>query len=299
MIIDAHQHIWDLRRSPYRWCTPDMPLFHKSFSFEDSLPVLTRNAVDATVLVQADDHDGDTDLMLEVASAYPQVVAVVAYVPLDQPVRAASRLSELRLSPWVVGIRNLIHDRPDPDFLARPEVDDSLTVLEEADMTFDIVTRLPRHLEHVIRISERHPTLRIVLDHLGRPPLGSGSGAMDAWRSMLTEIAQNPLVHAKVSGLYPESQPGSWQHGETRQVVADALEIFGPSRLMYGGDWPICVAAGGYDDVRAAIVAALDDLSPKDAERIWSETARRFYRIAPGHLEAALDAAGRSSDSIG
>ncbi|MGW5191181.1 amidohydrolase family protein [Kribbella sp. NPDC004138] len=271
MIIDAHQHVWDLDRSPYAWLGPHVPQWHRTFTFDELRPHLVRNGVDATVLVQSDDHDGDTDLMLEVADRHPEVAAIVAYVPLDRPDVAADRLAQLRRDPRVLGIRNLIHDIPDPDWILRPDVDEGLGVLERAGVTFDYVAVLPRHLEHVPTLSERHPGLRIVIDHLAKPPIGEAG--REPWWSLIETAAENPLVHAKLSGLYPEDR-------ESIQPFVDrALDVFGPGRLMYGGDWPISTAAGGYDQVFEGLTAALSGLSDDDREQIYSATARRFYRI--------------------
>jgi L-fucono-1,5-lactonase len=285
MIIDAHQHVWDLDRSPYAWLGPHVPQWNRTFTFEELKPHLRRNGVDATVLVQSDDHDGDTDLMLEVADRHPEIAAIVAYVPLDRPDRAAERLADLRKDSRVVGVRNLIHDLPDPDWILRPEVDEGLRVLEDADVTFDYVGVLPRHLEHVPTLSERHPRLRLVIDHLNKPPIGETD--MEPWWSLIAAAAENPLVHAKVSGLYPGSAPDRWTPDSVRPFVDRALELFGPSRLMYGGDWPISVAAGGYDRVFDGLAEVLSGLPAADRESVYSATARRFYRIDDARLRAA------------
>jgi len=286
MIIDAHQHVWDLDRSPYPWLGPQVPLWNRTFTFEEVQPHLARNGVDATILVQADDHAGDTELMLEVADRHPEVVAVVAYVPLDRPDEAAQRLDELRADDRVVGIRNLIHDQPDPDWILRPEVDEGLGVLERAGVTFDYVAVLPRHLEHVPTLSERHPGLRIVIDHLSKPPIGEAD--REPWWHLIATAAENPLVHAKVSGLYPGAAPDTWTPDAIRPFVDRALEVFGHSRLMYGGDWPISTAAGGYDRVFSGVTEVLAGLSDAERDEVFSGTARRFYAIAESRLEAAL-----------
>lgn len=285
MIIDAHQHVWDLDRSPYPWLGPHVPQWNRTFTFEELRPQLIRNGVDATVMVQSDDHDGDTDLMLEVADRHPEVAAIVAYVPLDRPDVAAERLAALRKDTRVVGIRNLIHDIPDPDWILRPEVDEGLGVLDQAGVTFDYVAVLPRHLEHVPTLSERHPSLRIVIDHLSKPPIGEAD--REPWWSLIAAAAQNPLVHGKLSGLYPGAAPETWTPESIRPFVDRALEVFGPSRLMYGGDWPISTAAGGYDRVFAGLSGALSGLSGADREEIYSGTARRFYRIDEDRLRTA------------
>lgn len=288
MIIDAHQHVWDLDRSPYPWLGPEVPLWNRTFTFEEVQPHLRANGVTATVLVQSDDHDGDTALMLEVADAHPEVAAVVAFVPLDRPEEAAARLEELRRDDRVVGIRNLIHNVPDPDWLLRREVDEGLALLERAGVTFDLVSVLPRHLEHVAALSERHPDLRIVIDHLSKPPIGESS--REPWWSLIEAAAENPLVHAKISGLYPGAAPEDWTVESIQPFVDRALDVFGPERLMYGGDWPISVASGGYDRVLEGLRAALAGLDEHEAEQVWAGTARRFYRISSDRLDAAVAA---------
>jgi L-fuconolactonase len=291
VIIDAHQHVWDLDRSPYPWLGPHVPQWNRTFTFEELRPQLVRNGVDATVLVQSDDHDADTDLMLEVADRYPEVAAIVAYVPLDRPDIAAERLAQLRKDTRVVGIRNLIHDLPDPDWILRPEVDEGLGVLEQAGVTFDYVAVLPRHLEHVPTLSERHPGLRIVIDHLAKPPIGTAD--REPWWSLIAAAAENPLVHAKLSGLYPGAAPAAWTPESIRPFVDRALEVFGSSRLMYGGDWPISTAAGGYDHVFTGLSDVLSGLSDTDRDQIYSATARRFYNIDTDRLLQTPDRPNR------
>ena len=166
MIIDAHQHIWDLDRAHYDWLTPAMAPINTTITQEEASPLHKRHGVDGVVLVQAADNDEDTAFMLETAERHANVAGVVAYVPLDDPARTEQRLAELAVDPVVVGIRNLIHDLPDPDFLLRDDVNASLAMISRAGLSFDVVSVLPRHLEHVPVLSERHPDLRMVIDHL-------------------------------------------------------------------------------------------------------------------------------------
>ena len=236
------------------------------------------------MLVQADDDDGDTDLMFEVADAHPTVVAIVAYLPAGSAQSTPPHGSaNLRRDDRVVGIRNLVHHKADPDWIMSAKVDEGLAVLEDGDTAFDFVSNLPRHLEHVPTLSERHPGLRIVIDHLAKPPIGERD--VEPWWSLIAAAAQNPMVSAKISGLYPD--PGSGQSTESGRFVDRALRGVRPERLMFGGDWPISVASGGYDRVFAGLQSALAGLDAEEAEHIWSGTARRVYRIAPARLEAA------------
>ncbi|MHA6615877.1 amidohydrolase family protein [Pseudonocardia sp. DLS-67] len=144
-------------------------------------------------------------------------------------------------------------------------------------MAFDYVAVLHRHLEHVPTLSERHPGLRLVIDHLGKPPIGED--AVEPWWSLIAAAAGNPLVHAKISGLYPGAAPDTWTPDALRPFVDRALDLFGPTRLMYGGDWPISVAAGGYDRVFDGLARVLAGLSEGDRAEVYAGTARRFYGI--------------------
>jgi L-fuconolactonase len=282
VIIDAHQHVWDLRRAAYPWLGPHLSPIDRTFSFEDARPELRAAGVGATVLVQAADNDEDTEHMLEVARANPTVAGVVAWVPLDDPDGAARRLAALRGSPLVVGIRNLIHDRDDPSWIVTAGAP-GLRVLDQAGVPFDYVTSSPAALAHLPAISERHPSLRIVIDHLGKPPIGGTPEARRQWRRLIADAAANPLVYAKVSGLYAATGAlDGWTVDQVRPFVHDALEVFGSDRLMYGGDWPVSLLAGGYRRIWDAITEILAPLAEAERAAILGRTAAACYRLDLG-----------------
>ncbi|WP_227497133.1 amidohydrolase family protein [Planctomonas psychrotolerans] len=281
MILDAHQHVWDLDRADYPWLGPGMGDLHRTVGFDELAPTLRALGVDGTVLVQAADNAADTTLMLDVAARHPEVVGVVAWAPLDRPDELPAHLDELTRSSLVVGVRTLIHER-EPDWLAAPHVDRGLGILADALLPFDFVTSGPRALAELPAIGRRHPDLRIVIDHLGKPPIGGGSAERAEWRSLLTEAAANPLTVAKLSGLYSSvGDLASWTPDGIRPFVDDALEVFGAERLMYGGDWPISLLAGGYERTWRAMTGIVDTLSPTEQGAILGGTAQDFYRIPP------------------
>ena len=295
MIIDAHQHVWNRDRAAYDWLGPALAPIDRTLSFEESRDALRRAGITACVLVQAADNDEDTDLMLETAERCPEVVGVVAYAPLADPARVAERLAELRGSRIVVGVRTLIHNRADPDWLLRPDVDQGLTAVQRAGLAFDLVSVLPRHLDHATTIARRHPGLRIVIDHLSKPPIGGDD--REPWWTLIEQAAQNPLVYAKVSGLYGTvGGPEAWTVDTIRPFFDRALEVFGPDRLMYGGDWPVSMTAGGYDRVWAGLSELIDELSPDERAAILSDTAYAFYRLDDRRLAAATAAAESSAE---
>ncbi|MEU1301477.1 MULTISPECIES: amidohydrolase family protein [Streptomyces] len=291
-VVDTHLHVWDPGRAAYDWLGPAMSPVDRAMRFRDARPALRTAGVTAAVLVQAADNHADTDLMLATAATNPEVVGVVAWVPLDDPDRARARLALLRRDPHMVGVRTLLHERSDPDWILGPDAGAGLALLAEAGLTFDYSTSSPAALRHLPELAARHPTLRLVVDHLGKPPVGGGREDRAEWHRLIAAAAKHPRVHAKVSGLYSASGAlDAWTTDEVRPYVEDALELFGPERLMYGGDWPISLLAGGYARTWEAVCELLAPLAPDDRAAVLGGTAARFYRLAPALLNAAHGAA--------
>ncbi|MFK0071491.1 amidohydrolase family protein [Streptomyces sp. NPDC091046] len=291
-VVDAHLHVWDPEVAAYDWLGPAMSPVDRAMHFHDARPGLRTAGVDAAVLVQAADNDADTDLMLAAAAAHPEVVGVVAWAPLDDLARARARLTALRGDPHVVGVRTLLHERSDPDWILGPDAGAGLALLAEAGLPFDYSTSSPAALRHLPELAGRHPGLRLVVDHLGKPPVGGGREDRAEWRRLIAAAALHPGVHAKVSGLYSASGPlDAWTTAEVRPFVEDALELFGPERLMYGGDWPISLLAGGYARTWESVCELLAPLAPDERAAVLGGTAARFYRLDPALLDAAHRAA--------
>lgn len=279
-IIDAHQHVWDLEQAEYAWLSPEAGVLYRNFGMDDIAAEFAAAGVTGSVLVQSADNDEDTEHMFAVAADAPVVLGIVGYVPLHEPERAAQRLAELAQRPLFCGVRNLIHDRPDPHWLRRRDVDEGLGLLERAGVPFDVVGVLPEHLEAVLAISERHPDLDLVIDHLNKPPIGLADH--EPWASLMTQVAANPRVRGKVSGLYSATgDPADWTVDAIRPILDHALDAFGPGRLMYGGDWPVSLIAGGYTRVWSGIDELLGGLDAADRDLILAGTARSFYSL-PG-----------------
>ena len=285
-VIDAHQHVWDPTLAEYDWLGPELAPIDRAMTFEQLQPELRAAGVQFTVQVQSADNTEDTAIMRASAAAHPEVAGIVAYAPLHDPAGTAEAIEGWRGDDLIVGVRTLIHNQADPDWLLRPDVDESLGLLAAAGLAFDVVAVLPRHLQLVPILSQRHPDLRMVIDHLAKPPIGSDDA--EPWRTLIADAAQNPLVHAKVSGLYSAvGDAGDWSTDAIRPHVHRALEVFGPDRLMYGGDWPISVLAGGYTRVWSGLVPLFDELADADRERVLGRTAAEFYALSPRRLGLA------------
>jgi L-fuconolactonase len=280
VIIDAHLHIWDLERAEYPWLTPAIGDLYRSIDFPEIAPVLRERGIDGVVLVQASDEQADTEVMLAAAARHPEIRGVVAWSPLDDPERLRADLDRWAHEPRIVGLRNLIHEHP-PAWLDRPEVEQGIAVLAQARVPFDFVTADPAALAALAGITRRHPGLRVVIDHLGKPPIGGDAGDRAQWRRLLAECARHPLTVAKVSGLYAARGPmDAWTVDGVRPFVEDALELFGPDRLLYGGDWPISELAGGYARTWEAVRTILRALAPAEQDAVFGGTATRVYALA-------------------
>ncbi|MFC7760008.1 amidohydrolase family protein [Catellatospora bangladeshensis] len=168
-IIDAHLHVWDPSRGVYPWLGEHLAPVNRAMTLREVMPELTDRGVGAVVLVQSADAGFDTDLMFETARSHPEVAGVVGWVPLDLPAEAAGRLAWLRDEPLFAGVRNLIHERADPDWILRPDVDAGLGLLEQAEVPFDFVAGGPQALATAAEVARRHPGLHLILDHLGAP----------------------------------------------------------------------------------------------------------------------------------
>lgn len=288
-VIDAHQHVWDPARAEYSWLGPDLAPINQAMGFDRLLPHLEAAGVQLTVLVQSADNADDTALMRETAEQNPQVVGVVGYAPLGDPAAVADTVGGWRGDSAMVGVRTLIHNDPDPDWLLRSEVDESLSVLADAGLSFDVVAVLPRHLEVAAEVARRHPGLRLVIDHLGHPPIGASE--RQPWWDLIERVAEAPLVSAKVSGLYATvGGMGEWTTESIAPFFDRAMEVFGAERLMYGGDWPISELAGGYDRVWTGISPLFEVLSPAERERVLGGTAAEVYRLDPARVARGVEA---------
>jgi L-fuconolactonase len=275
--IDAHLHFWNLETGHYPWLTPEAGPIFRTFTPEEVIPQLGAAGVGGAVLVQAMDSYEDTESMLAQADAYDFVAAVVGWVPLDRPDEAARALERYAAHPKFAGVRHLIHDDPDPDWVIQHSVIEGLGLLAAAGLPFDVVAVLPRHLEHVPVLAERVPGLRLVIDHLAKPPIREGG--WEPWASLLARAAEHPDVYAKVSGMNTAADPATWTAQDLRPYVDHALEVFGPERLMFGGDWPVATLAGDYAKVWKETGALLRGLSQEDRDLVLGGTAARFYRI--------------------
>jgi L-fucono-1,5-lactonase len=278
MIVDAHLHLWDAQHTPQPWMQPEHASIARPFGPDDLQPLLKRNGIEAVVVVQGACLDSDTDYVFAEAERHEWIAAVTAWLALDDPDRAMTRLAELETRPAFRGVRHLIHDEDDEHWILRPRVRESLALLEERDVILELPVVFPRHFGDVVVLAERFPRLRIVIDHLGKPPLGRDD--MPAWGRDLRHAAAFPNVLAKLSGLNTAIERADWGVDDLLPSWEIALDAFGPERLMCGSDWPVLLLNGDYDRVWDANVQLVERLSPSDAAMLLGGNAARVYRLA-------------------
>ena len=282
-VVDAHQHFWTygtyqtswMEAPPYAGDSAFQPL-RRSFEPGDLAPELQAAGVGYTVAIEAADGLRENEALLSSAHSHDWIAGVVGWVPLAHPAEVERALEACADEPAFVGVRHLVNVEPDPDWILRPDVLNGLQVLAARRLTFDYVGILPRHLEHVPLIAQRVPDLRIVIDHLGKPPIAAGD--LEPWGSLLARAAQMPNVFAKLSGLDAGSAD-DWNAADIAPYIDRALELFGPKRMMFGSDWPVANLRGGYSKVWRETNLVLAGISPDERDCILGGTAIEFYRL--------------------
>lgn len=279
-IVDAHQHLWELAEHPQTWMNPDTDAaINRDFVVGDLRAAATTVELAATVVVQSvNDPDETTHLLARAEAASDLIAGVVGWADLTAP-DLDDQLSRWRAEPGghrLVGLRHLVQNEPDGGWLDRPDVRRGLRCLSRHDMAFDLLVN-DVHLPAAVRVASALPETRFVLDHLGKPPLRSGD--LTAWTARIRELASLPNVWAKVSGLVTEAAPGQRSAPLLRPVVDVALDAFGPHRLMFGSDWPVCLLATDYTTVVSIAQQLLMALSETEQRRVFAGNAIEFYRL--------------------
>lgn len=274
--VDAHLHVWDLALSHYAWLTPAAGDLHRSYPPQEAAAELRACGVGSAVLVQAEDSERDTELMLATADAHGWVAGVVGWVDLDRPELAVRQLDRWSAHPAFCGVRALVHDDPRTGVLALPPVRRTLAAVASRGLPFDVPDAWPRDLAAVADLADAVPDLRIVVDHLGKPP--ADPAQRPDWRAALAAVAARPTTTAKVSGLQVPGRPFTVAH--VRPAWDAALELFGPDRLMWGSDWPMTTTGPGYTGTWEVLSALVEELTPDEQTSLLGGTATGVYGLA-------------------
>jgi L-fuconolactonase len=278
MIVDAHHHFWDPSRAVYPWMTPDLAPIARPFAPHDLVPLMAASGVGQTVLVQTRASIDETREFLALAADSTFVRGVVGWVDLTDPA-VGEMIDALRAGVGgdrLKAIRHQVHDEPDPDWLLRADVQRGLRAVAAAGLAYDLLVR-PRELPAAIDTVRANPDLGFVLDHIAKPPIGSGT--LEPWAGLVAGIAALDNVTCKLSGMVTEADLERWQPADLEPFVTHVLEVFGPNRLLFGSDWPVCLLAASYERVVETAQALTATLSQAERELVFAATARRVYAL--------------------
>jgi len=275
MLIDSHQHFWQVGRFDYPWMSPTLGVLYRDYLPEQLEPVLRENGVSQTVLVQASNSIEETRWLLSLADAHPFIAGVVGWVDLKSP-DVDAQLAEFTVHPKFKGVRHLVESEPADDWLVQRDVLRGLQHLSAMNVSYDLLVHT-RHLRYVPQIVENCPDLALVVDHMAKPPITDV--AIESWSRELESVAAYQNIHCKLSGLVTEANWASWHTDDLKPYVERALKLFGPQRMMFGSDHPVCLLAASYQRVLESFQEILHDLPGSDREDIFALNAKKFYRL--------------------
>jgi L-fuconolactonase len=270
MRIDAHQHFWRIADRVGQWPPAELQAIHRDFLPDDLAPLLDTAGIDGTVLVQTMESEADTAFMLDLADRAPFILGVVGWTDMKAP-DASANIARLTRHPKLKGFRPMLQDIANERWIDDPALDAAVAAMIEHRLVFDALV-LPRHLEPLLNFARRHPDLSIVIDHGAKPPISEGR--FIGWYARMKVLAELPNVYCKLSGLLTEA--GDQKPQAVRPYAETICDLFGPTRVIWGSDWPVLRLAGEY---RAWLDQCLDIVPTDDHADIFGGNAQRFYRL--------------------
>ncbi len=280
-MIDTHVHIWNFEKANYDWLNGNTSILNKNYELAELEPERIDAGITEGVLVQAANNFQDTDWMLENAATHNWIKGVVGWLPLMQPEQTYKALEEKYLQEeYLKGVRHLIHDEPDAKWLLQPEVIESLKILSEKNIPYDVVGVLTEHIETALAVAAKVPNLKMVFDHLNQPPIQSKE-QFGIWGTLMKEAAQHKNFYVKISGLGITSGNGeNWTANDIKPYIAYVIEQFGIDRCFCGGDWPVSLLAGSYTQTWTNYTTVINELVNTEAQqKIFTTNAKKFYKL--------------------
>jgi L-fuconolactonase len=283
MHIDAHQHFWQYNPQRDTWITDEMSVLKRDLLPPDLVPELRKNDMDGCVTVQVDQSEQETVALLQLADRCPEIKGVVGWVNLCAP-DLRQRLKHFSQFEQLRGFRHIVQAETDDRYMLREDFMAGIAGLDEFNFTYDILI-YPKQLPAALELVNRFPTQRFVIDHMAKPLIRSR--ITEPWAEQMREIGQNRNVHCKISGLITEADWHNWNESDLRPYLDVVFEAFGPDRLMFGSDWPVCLLAGNYARVREVVMNYIRDLPANQQENVLGWNAIRFYGLKVRRHEPA------------
>lgn len=256
--------------------TPDVPILCRDYLPADLRPALSRHGIDKTVLVQAAQTMAETDFLLDLAEADASIAGVIGWLDMEAP-DFIEQLERYRRHPKFLGLRPMLQDLQDDQWILRPPVLSALEYIADADLPFEFLT-YPRHLPFVFQALQSVPHLRSVIDHISKPEIRAGK--LEPWKSWISRLAEHPKLFCKLSGMITEADHRHWRLDHLRPYAEHVISCFGMNRVMFGSDWPVCLLAGSYDQVIGALEEILSPHRSDELERkLFGDNAVTFYQL--------------------
>lgn len=275
MKIDAHQHFWNYTAENYLWINDDMPGLKRSFLPQDLKPLLSKNGIDGCVAVQARHSEEETLFLLEMANQNDFVKGVVGWVDLRAE-NVRQRLETLTQDSYLKGIRHIVQDEPDLHFMLDPAFQRGIAALSDFELTYDILI-YPRHLDIASHLIRSFPGQPFVIDHLAKPYIKTRS--IEDWQRSISKLAYFDNVFCKISGLVTEADWTDFKDEDLFPYIDVVVKAFGPKRLMFGSDWPVCLLAADYDRVFNIVNSYFEEFTDDEKNAIFGQTAAAFYGL--------------------
>ncbi len=275
MTIDSHHHLWNYSAAEYGWIGGDMREIARDFTVADIVEAAGSVGVTGTVVVQARQTLKETNWLLDLATQYDFLVGVVGWVPLadDDLPRVLDELAE---QAKLKGVRHVVHDEPGDDFILGDAFNQGVATAVDRGYVYDILI-FHRHLPQTIEFVKRHPDAQLVVDHIAKPAIAAGE--MEPWATQIRELAEFDNVACKVSGVATEAKWDDWSFDSVRPYLDTVLDAFGPRRLMYGSDWPVCLLASSYERWIETVREWAAPLTEDEQQWLFHRTARQVYRL--------------------
>ncbi|NWQ40725.1 amidohydrolase family protein [Bacillus sp. EB106-08-02-XG196] len=273
-IIDSHQHFWKLERGDYDWLTKDMGILYQDFLPEDLIPSLEKFSISGTVLVQAAPTSEETDYLLSLYEHYEWIYGVVGWLDLSSST-FPEQLDVLMQQQGIVGLRPMLQDINQDDWILQDQVIENLRLLIRNDLPLDLLIT-DRHIPSIEALLELLPNLRVVIDHIAKPDISKVG--LHKWKEEMNKLAKFPHVWCKLSGFMTLAD--SWEAADFKPYIQHVVQSFGSSRILFGSDWPVCLSGGSYEEAVRVVFENLPNLvSASEREQIFSENAKSFYKL--------------------
>ncbi|WP_239616084.1 amidohydrolase family protein [Cohnella mopanensis] len=286
MRIDAHQHYWRLDRGDYGWLSPELGTLYRDFLPEDLEPHLRERGIDKTIVVQAAPTLEETKFLLGLADRSDSILGVVGWVDFESD-SFEEQFETIAKHPKLVGIRIMLQDLEDARYVLRPAILERIRWLADRDFPVDLLVK-EHQLPAIGELVERIPHLRGVVDHIGKPNIAAKSWS--GWASDMERIAANPNVYCKLSGMVTEADHANWTVEDFGDYIDFTLSAFGPQRVMFGSDWPVCLLAASYSQVAEIVEDRLANLYSADIADVMGTNALTFYKLLEGIRDTSVHA---------